>query len=353
MAEAWVASGGGARVLYVEVEYGRLASPPGLRDVARGLHALPIPKLPLLPRTWPDAVRRANLAIGRRLVLRALARLGLDRPIAVYYGWYWAEWMRRLGERVAVYECIDEHRGYPHLAGRRRRIDYVWRHERAMLARTDVYAALTPKLLEERAPLVRGPNIVLPNAIDLGPYDAGPGTPEPAALAGLARPRALFLGVLKGTIDVAGIARLATSRPDAGFVLVGIRQEGFELPPHPPNVPRLRPPPAPEIPAIKAHGAVGRRPVRPRAITEAFFPIKILEYLAGGLAVAGNRVPGAEAWPAEFGTAVSIEPDLSAAFDRALGESRARGRDERRALLAGRSWAARARSLLETVLAAE
>ena len=128
----------------------------------------------------------------------------------------------------------------------------------------------------------------LPNGVDAENF-ARP-RPEPEDIAGLARPRVVYVGALEYWFDVELLERCALARPDVPFVVIGPRPDGL-----PASLATLRnvhligPRPYAEIPAYLQHCDVGIVPFRRDALVDSIHPIKVYEYLAAGLRVVATR----------------------------------------------------------------
>ncbi|MCW8131534.1 MAG: glycosyltransferase [Planctomycetota bacterium] len=363
MARAWHAEGG--TVLYLEVgghpaTFRARAKKPGhLAKADERLFVLRLEKLAALPWSYPDAVRRINLKRNLPRVKKALAEAGLREGsfVALYYGWYWREWLDELPAAAHVYDCIDEHRAYPHVAARPSRAAYVWAHERRMLERADVLAATSPALLEDRAALARA-HALLPNGVDAQAWSASVAGPRafdlPEDLAKLPAPRAVLLGHLQPKLDFAAVGVLARARPDAGVALIGPCERGTRLPAERKNLRWLGAKPYGEAARYLAHASIGLLPLLPTAYNRASCPLKLLEYLAAGLPVAASRIPAVEALAERHPDLVHVA-DGPEDFARAAGaafEAAARVPRERIAQsVQGETWNARVGTLARLVQA--
>ncbi|HXF63754.1 MAG TPA: glycosyltransferase [Caldilineaceae bacterium] len=267
---------------------GRLSPPtemPGLDG--RLLVYTPRPVLPIYYHPWTNAANQALLARDLR---GALARAGWQPDIL----WtYWANSGRlvgRLGERLAVYHCIDDFTAlrYP-LAGP----DAIPKLEADLCRRVDLVVARTEALAEAKRRY--NPNtLYLPGGVDPALFDPARPYPQPAALASVPHPRAGFLGTLDDRIDVPLLAGCARRLPAVSFVLVGpVKRHLIDLPPLQslPNV-YFAPACAHEsAPAYVAAFDVCLIPYRINRYTQGLSPLKLYEYLAMEKAVVAANLP--------------------------------------------------------------
>ncbi len=358
MARAWREERG--RVLYLELggdgrPYRAQRARAGREPVkaSDGLFVLRLRRAPGLPWSYPDALRRFNLWRNRRSIRRAIAA-GLSGRgfLALYYGWFWPEWVGRLGAAIDVYDCIDEHRAYPHVA---RHTGYVWACERRMLGRVDLLVATSPVLLEDRGAIARR-QIWLPNAADVANWAPDPDRVpvEPADLEGLPRPRLVLIGHLRSKLDLAAVEHLADAHPDWGVFLIGPIRRGTVLRPARPNLRWVGVKPYDELPAYLAHADVGLLPLRPTPFNRASCPLKLLEYLAAGLPVAASSIPATERWARtlpEFVHLADEADDFPAACEAALSAAGRFPRARIASAVRDNSWNNRVREMVKAVRA--
>lgn len=355
MARAWRAAGG--RVLYLELGgRGRQAATPPDRE----LQVLQLSKMPGLPWSYPDTVRRLNLRRNLPRVRKALKDSGFQpgKFIALYYGWYWAEWLDALEAGWHVYDCIDEHRAYPHIAERPARVRYIWTHEQGMLARADLLLATSTALLKDRESLARRA-LLLPNGVDTEAWRSCAETPEahalPHDLAALPAPRVVLLGHLQPKLDFAAVGKLAETCPDLGIALIGPRERGTALPRERRNLRWLGAKPYAQVPAYLAHASAGLLPLLPTAYNQASCPLKLFEYLAAGLPVSASTIPASVELARQYPRGVHLAKDganLADAARQACQSSRELPRSAFAAMVAGRTWDERVHKLADALKSA-
>lgn len=290
-----------------------------LRQVAERLYAYtPWPVLPLYYHRWTNAVNQRLLAGD---VPRTLRRLGWRADVLWTYWPNTAYLVGRLGERCAVYHCIDDFAaaGYPLVPA-----GAISALECALCQRVDLVVARTRALAEAKR--AWNPNtLFLPGGVDVARFDPSRSFPLPPALAALPRPLLGFLGTLDDRVDVALLSACADALPTASLLLVGPvkgHRARIEALQGRPNV-HLLPPCAPsEAPAYLAAFDVCLIPYRDNAYTRGLSPIKLYEYLAMGKPVVSTALP----YVLREAEHVRIAPD-AASFVRTIEQALAQPPD--------------------------
>jgi glycosyltransferase involved in cell wall biosynthesis len=324
----------------------------GVREAAPNLHVLAPVALPAdlggLARTLSD-----RFVAGR--VAAAARGLGFARPVV------WAllptalPTARRLAGRCLVYHCVDHYAANPGVDAAR--VDAA---ERALVAAADLVLASSPALAERLAR--QRPDVTLvANVADVELFAraAHERLPEPAALAGLPRPRAVYAGnVAAYRVDLALLTQLADALPELQLVLVGPVGLGDGAAPPAalaalrarPNVRVFDARPQAELPAWLAHADVALLPFLDNAHTRSSLPLKLWEYVAAGLPVVATALPQLAALERD-GVLVTAKDaaGFAAALRAALSEPPRRA--ERSARARGHDWAARIDELSALVAA--
>jgi teichuronic acid biosynthesis glycosyltransferase TuaH len=230
-------------------------------------------------------VRRMAAAYDRALA-RAVARGGLREPTVITAHPLLAGFAECAWARAVTYYAIDDWAAsLPH-----RRWWPAYRESFAALrVRRRRVAAVSSTLLARLAP--EGPGIVIPNGLLPSEWIGDP-TP-PAWQRDLLRPLLLYVGTLDARLDVPALVSIARARPEATVVLVGTLVDAAHLAP-------LRAEPNIEIHSQLSRSAVaglirvadvGLIPHVRSPLTEAMSPLKLYEYLAGGLPVVAVDLP--------------------------------------------------------------
>jgi teichuronic acid biosynthesis glycosyltransferase TuaH len=202
-------------------------------------------------------------------------------------------------------------------------------------------------LLERLAPA--GPGVVIPNGLKPTEWIGDP-TP-PAWQRDLLRPLLLYVGTLDSRLDVTALLAIARARPEATVVLVGALLDPVHLWP-------LRVEPNIEVHSQLSRSAVtglirvadvGLIPHVRSPLTEAMSPLKLYEYLAGGLPVVAIDLPPLRGVDPRV-LLVGSSGGYPAAVDAALAMGPA-AENERLTFVQTNSWDARHELLLDLALA--
>ena len=208
-------------------------------------------------------------------------------------------------------------------------------------------AAVSTTVLERIAPW--GPSAVVPNGLEPAEWLGDPTPPE--WLEQLGHPLLLYVGSLDSRLDVAGLLTIARELPEATVLLAGPLLDPPHLAPlrAAPNV-QVRPALGrPEVTGLIRGADVGLIPHVRSRLTEAMSPLKLYEYLAGGLPVVAADLPPMRGVDPRV-TLVAAGED----YPRAVRAALARGpaTEERRlAFMRASSWSARHERLLDLALA--
>ncbi len=291
----------GHRVLFVEIPralHSLVSDPAGTR---RALHRLGRTRqvedgilvytpLPVLPVYYNPLINALNQRLLLRDLRRTLANLGYQLDVLWTYWPHTAYLIGRLGERVAVYHCIDDFSavGYP-LTTR----GAIARMEAEQCRKVNIVFARTAGLAAAKREI--NPNThLLPGGVDTAHFDPASVAAPPAGIAALPRPRIGLVGTIDDRVDVGLLAHCARNLPQATFVLVGpVKRHRVNVRPleELPNVHFLPPCPHAEVPAIAAALDVCLIPYRVNPYTKGLSPIKLHEYLALGKPVVTTDLP--------------------------------------------------------------
>lgn len=295
---------------------------------------------PGLPQTMASA--RLN-RLGHRLahpgLARTLARLGFRRP-ALVVGWpLAAPWIGHLGERIAVYDCMDDFPAFPQPERQRRTIVAA---EATLAVRCDLVVATSAALRDTWARRARAVHLVPNGVTDAFIAALEHPTAIPADLAAIPEPRLLYVGVIDRWFDQESLVVLARRHPDWSLVLVGPAETPLPALSALPNVHLLGPRPHGALPAYLAASAVGLIPFVVSPLTVAVNPVKLYEYLAAGLPVAATPLPELAPFAATCYLGASGDAYIQA-VERAVAEAPTDPRRESRRTLARRhTWSQRA-----------
>jgi teichuronic acid biosynthesis glycosyltransferase TuaH len=322
-----------------------------LRDLQSG----PAPSFPADDRTHlvePLRLRPANpgrrrallraVAAQDRALARAVRRHRLERPALVTSHPLLAGFGDLGWAQDVTYYAIDDWAAHPAY----RRWWPAYRDAYARIRQNGrAVCGVSETVVDRIAP--SGPRMVMPNGLDPSEWEA-PRAPE--WVAELPRPLLVYAGTLDHRLDVEALTRLATDAAGATVLLVGPVGEQAELGALDgmSNV-VIRPPlPRDEVAGVIHAADAGLIPHRESALTSGMSPLKLYEYVAGGLPVAATDLAPVRG----VSRRVVLSPprgDFSAAVARALELGRA-SESERAEFVQANSWAERHRRLLDFAL---
>jgi glycosyltransferase involved in cell wall biosynthesis len=241
-----------------------------------------------------------------------------------------------LGAKAVVYYCIDDMRGYPD-------VNREWydREEAWLLRRADCVIACSKKLQEGFGE--RGWNAhYVPHGVDWTLFRRAveEDLPLPGDMRDIPEPRLGFYGFLSHeVVDHALLLRIAADRPSWHIVLIGRPKVDTDMSilTRVPNIHYLGMKRFEDLPAYTRHFAVGLMPFILMGVTWNSNPLKMWEYLAGGLPVVSTDIPEVR----QYRGLVRIghtHDEFIAQCQTALSEGDAASRDRRSRAVQQDSW---------------
>lgn len=281
--------------------------------------------------TSVEGQEREGAAYGRSLG-RSARRFGMARPVVITSSPFAAGYGRYDWSAGTTYYARDD---WSELPARR-----AWwpaireAYARIRESRMPV-VAVSQAIIDRIDPL--GPAVVVPNGVEPREW-AGSVPPDPPWLAGIPHPRALYVGTLDSRLDIDGLRVLATRRPELQIVLLGIAGEPEHLAAIA-SVPNIHVLPqtgrAGLVAAIRNSDVCLVSHVH-NELTAAMSPLKIYEYLAGGVPVLSIDLPPVRGIDDRVLLADSTS-DFADLLDGALALGH-QPEAERRAFVAANSW---------------
>jgi teichuronic acid biosynthesis glycosyltransferase TuaH len=281
------------------------------------------------------------------------------------------------GHRVAMVVLASPEARFPRGARTSRRLLYLtddWSAGASMMglsrsrterltrlnaARADVVAAVSPDLLSKVGQAARSSAdlLLLPNGCnpDLFTNPDQPGERDLAVLAQLPdRPFAILVGQLNERLDLTAV--LGVAQEGVPVVVVGPRTERSAattveldaLLAHP-NVTWLGRQDPGLLPVLIRAAAVGLTPYVDNEFNRASFPLKTLEYLAGGIAVVATDLPSARWLNSDLVTIVHSRNGMASAVKELVSSypsADVRLVERRQAVARQHSWGVRSEALL-------
>jgi len=263
----------------------------GPRPIAPNLWVFTLPiVLPFFQMA--GAINRINNAALIPVLRVQMRRLGFQSPILWTYMPHSADFIGKLNEKAAVYECVDDFTASRGLV----RGEVVRRLERGVIGGVDLVIVTTPELETIKREGARR-MVIVPNGAETEHFArvADPGLPIAAPLAALKHPIIGFLGSLNYWIDTHLLARIATAHPEWTVAFVGPHDllgnaaplEGLS------NVVMTGRVPYEEVPNYVKAFDVCVNPYILDAVAEGCGPLKLYEYVASGKPVVSVDMPEA------------------------------------------------------------
>jgi UDP-galactopyranose mutase len=287
---------------------------------------------PVLPR----GLSRDLAIASQRALLDALLASRSARPLVAWF--YSPMFMAVAGHvqpDVTVYDCMDE------LSAFRGAPPEMIEMERRLMARADLVFTGGRSLFEAK----RGRHkdvYCFPSSIDARHFGQARTKPaEPASLAGIARPRLGFFGVVDERMDLDLVAQLAALRPEWQLVMIGpvVKIDHASLP-QASNVHWIGGRDYKELPDYLGNWDLGFMPFAMNESTRFISPTKTPEFLAAGLPVVSTAVNDVVR---DYGDAGLVEiardaAEMAAKADTLLARPRAEWLARVDARLAANSW---------------
>jgi teichuronic acid biosynthesis glycosyltransferase TuaH len=290
------------------------------------------------------AVRRTFLAYDRAME-RGAAAMGLQAPAVITTNPLLAGFAELSWARTVTFYALDD--WSVHSAYSRWWPAYRESYQ-LMRARGRRVAAVSQTLLDRLAPA--GVSKVVANGVEPQEW-LDTLEPPNATFAALPGALMIYAGTLDARLDVKWLLETARANRGATLALVGPVTDAGHVEPlrGEPNI-QIKPPVArKELVELVRNADVGLVPHVRSALTEAMSPLKLYEYLAGGLPVVATDLEPMRG----VDPRVMLVPeggDFAAATGRALAIGHA-SEQERRAFLQANSWASRHDALLDLALA--
>ena len=157
-----------------------------------------------------------------------LRRLGFRAPVLWTYTPHAAEFVGRLGERAAVYSCVDDFASAKGLVSPRA----ISRMEQRLIRSVDLLIVTSPALYDSKKAGARRVELI-PNGVDVEHFAkaADASLPVAGGIADLPHPIIGYVGRINYWIDTALLGRIAREHPEWSVVLVGPVDELAEMAP--------------------------------------------------------------------------------------------------------------------------
>lgn len=308
----------------------------GLQQVADRMWVVDLPMLPNASGRLAGFVNRGLLKRGIR---KTLTRLQLGRPIVLTTLPHFWPSISDLDRAGLIYYCVDDFTHWPGADG-----DTVRAAERRLLQQADVVLAASGEL-QTRLNDVR-PTNYFPHAVDFDHFANASEAAAVASIESLPKPRIGFFGLIYEKLDFRLLSRVAEQFPHGTLVMIGPTSYCPEDFRRIPNVHFTGAVPYEELPRWIAGCNVLILAYQHDEMTRQVNPLKLKECLATGKPVVSVDIPEA----AQFSPHVRVANgpvDFVEKIREALTDANDPNRRlERRRLVAGDSWDARAAELI-------
>lgn len=232
-------------------------------------------------------MRRLNQALILATLRGLMWREGIRRPITWFMVPHLSNVVGRLGERLAVYYCIDDYATLPDVDH-----DAVRAMDDELARRADVVFVSAESLLDRKRSLNPHSHFS-PHGVDVELFARAQDAtlPPPADAADLPQPVIGFFGLIERWVDLELVDYLAGQRPDWTFLMVGrVAVPESDLPRRP-NLHWVGQRPYTEMPAYGKQFDVAIIPFLLTPVILHANPLKLREYLAMGKPIVSVSTP--------------------------------------------------------------
>jgi glycosyltransferase involved in cell wall biosynthesis len=261
----------------------------GINEVEPNLFVL----TPLaLPFYGNSAVRAANRSLLKIQIRRAMAELGLRRPISWSFLPASAPVAGELGEELVVYYCVDEFSAFSDTNAR-----HIAELESQLLQKADLVITSAERLRQSKSKQ-NAHTVLVRHGVDYAHFvkAVDPSLPVAKEIAALPKPVLGFFGLLADWVDLRVFEACAKAYPRGSLVLIGkvapevdvARLKAL------PNVHLLGRRPYGDLPSYCKGFDVALMPFQWNELTLSANPLKVREYLAAGLPCVATALPEVE-----------------------------------------------------------
>lgn len=307
----------------------------GAQRAPEGLHVYTPVVIPF--KRGHPLVRRMNEKLLRMSMKWLKLRLGLRNPIVFAFIPTFNDVVGSLDEKAVLYYCIDDFRGYDG-------VDPAWFNglEDQLLARSDAVISSARELHEQFEAKGAANSHYVPHGVDWPLFRSAidRALPEPDDLREIPHPRLGFYGFLSDEwVDYDLLDKMASARPDWHIILIGRPRAGMDMESliKRPNIHNLGLKPFDQLPAYTRHFDVGLIPFRLNHLTRHSNPLKLLEYLAGGLPVVSTDIPEVRNYSDAVRIAETAEAYITEC-EKAIAENSPTERERRSRYAEAHSW---------------
>lgn len=262
-----------------------------------------------------ELINRVNNWFLLPLLRTQLKRLGFDKPVLWTYTAHSADFVGKLGEQTAVYECVDDITAAKGLVDAKA----IGKMERRLIEGVDLLIVTHDQLYASKADGAKRA-LVVPNGVDAEHFARAASDDLPVAdeFRDLQHPVIGYLGGINYWIDTELLAHIAREHPEWTLALVGPADILANMAPLEglPNVVRTGRVPYEEVPRYVKAFDVCVNPYVLDGVAEHCSPLKLYEYVATGKPLVSVDMP--EAW--KFSGLIQIAEDADS-FVRLVEEA--------------------------------
>ena len=269
--------------------------------------------LPQIPFHRFAIVQLVNRVLSRILVRRAISRLNFGSFVTWFHVPHPGFLAHRLGEKLAVFYCIDEYAKLPDVDS-----GSIQEMDDRLTSEADLVFVCSKGLLDSHLPL--NPNTHLsPHGVDadLFAQAADQATQMPSEIRAWVRPIIGFWGLVDRWVDLSIIDQIARSRPDWTLVFIGRVAVDVSALTALENIHFLGRRPYSELPGWAKAFDVCILPFVQNSLMLNSSPLKLREYLATGKPIVSVPLPDVQQFGSLVATA-SNGPDFVRAISDCL-----------------------------------
>ncbi len=254
-------------------------------------------------------------------------------------------WLGRLGEDIVIYDCADEISEFRQAALHR---EAVVAQERELIQRADAVVTTSQSLLECKSPYARRTRLIR-NAAEIEHFrKALEKGGRPADIARLERPIVGYYGYLADWLDWSLTESVVREGAEFDWVFIGPTTRNLGDFQSLPNFHYLGRKSYHLLPDYLAHFACAHIPFDRTPLTIHVNPVKLYEYLAGGVPVVATPLPELE--PFRDVCAITDDPvEYLEAVRREVAEDSSEKRRKRSERVAAETWESRAGEYMELI----
>jgi hypothetical protein len=200
-------------------------------------------------------------------------------------------WLGALGEDIAIYDCADEISEFKQASLKR---DAVLAQERNLMSRVNAVVTTSQRLYDSKAPYSKRIELIR-NAADIEHFRRAesPG-PKPASISNLTKPIVGFYGFLADWLDWPLIEAVVRDGVEFDWLFMGPTTRDLSYLRKYPNYHQLGKVAYADLPIYLSHFSCAHIPFARTPLTLNVNPVKLYEYLAGGVPVVATPLPELE-----------------------------------------------------------